>query len=70
MNSPEDSHSEHPVSFPSVCNSHSELAEVAVPIEQFELTANTLQAHMKTHGKLILKPLICLTANSHDDLTL
>ena len=34
------------------------------PSEEFELTANTLQAHMKTHNKLILKPLIYLTANS------
>ena len=40
------------------------------PSEEFELTANTLQAHMKPFGKLILKPLICLTANSQDDLTL
>ena len=39
------------------------------PSEEFELTANTLQAHMKTHGKLILKPLIYLTAHSGDDLT-
>ena len=35
------------------------------PSEEFELTANTLQAH----GKLILKPLIYLTVHSRDDLT-
>ena len=40
------------------------------PSEEFKFTANTLQAHMKTDGKLILKPLIYLTANSQDDLTL
>ena len=40
-----------------------------VPSEEFELTANTRWAHMKTHGKLILKPLIYLTANSQEDLT-
>ena len=39
------------------------------PRAEFELTANTLQAHMKPHGKLILKPLIDLTAHSRDDLT-
>ena len=38
------------------------------PSEEFELTANTLQAHMKPHGKLILKPLIYLTVHSWDDL--
>ena len=37
------------------------------PSEEFELTANTLQVHMKPHG--ILKPLIYLTAHSWDDLT-
>ena len=36
----------------------------AIPSEEFELTANTLQAHMKPHGKLILKLLIYLTAHS------
>ena len=40
-----------------------------LPSEEFELTAKLL-AHMKTYGKLILKPLIYLTANSQDDLTL
>ena len=39
------------------------------PSEEFELTANTLQAHMKPHGKLILKPLSYLTMHSQDDLT-
>ena len=34
------------------------------PSEEFEVTANPLLAHLKTHGKLILKPLIYLTANS------
>ena len=37
--------------------------------EEFELTANTVQAHMKPHGKLILKPLSYLTMHSRDDLT-
>ena len=46
------------------------LANSIPPSEEFEFTANTLQAHMKTHCKLILKPLIYLTANSQDDLTL
>ena len=40
-----------------------------IPSEELKLTANTLQAHMKPHGKLILKPLIYLTAHSRDDLT-
>ena len=40
------------------------------PSEEFELTANTLRAHMKTHVKLILKPLIYLTADSQDEFTL
>ena len=40
------------------------------PSEAFELTASTLQAHMKPHSKLILKPLIYLTAHLHDELTL
>ena len=40
-----------------------------VPSEEIELTANTLQAHMKPHSMLILKPLIYLTAHSQDDLT-
>ena len=40
------------------------------PSEEFEFTANTLQAHMKTHSKLILKPLIYHTAISRDELTL
>ena len=37
--------------------------------EEFELTANTLWAYKKTHGKLILKLLIYLTAHSWDGLT-
>ena len=40
------------------------------PGKECELTANTLSAHMKTHSKLILKPLIYLIANSQDELTL
>ena len=36
----------------------------SLPSEEFELTANTPQAHMKPHGKLILKLLIYLTAHS------
>ena len=43
---------------------------VALPGEKIEFTANILQSLMKTHGKLILKPLIYLTANSQDELTL
>ena len=43
---------------------------VVMPSEVFELIANTLQAHRKTHCKLILKPLIYLTNNSQDELTL
>ena len=39
------------------------------PCEEFELTANALQAHMKPHIKLILKSLIYLKAHSGDDLT-
>ena len=42
---------------------------LGLPSEEFELTANTLQAHMKPYGKLILNPLIYLTAHSCDDLT-
>ena len=34
------------------------------PSEEFKLTANSLQAHMKPHGKLILKSLNYLTAHS------
>ena len=50
---------------------HGSLRETfSLPSEESELTANMLWAHMKTHGKLILKPLICLTANSQDELTL
>ena len=41
----------------------------ALPSEEFEVIANTLQAHMKAHGKLILKPLSYLTMHSRDDLT-
>ena len=40
------------------------------PSEEFQFIASTLQAHMKTHVKLILKPLIYHTANFLDDLTL
>ena len=40
-----------------------------LPSEEFELTDDTLQADIKLHGKLILKPLIYLTAHSWDDLT-
>ena len=42
---------------------------IELPSEEFELTAKTLQARMKPHGKLILKPLIYLTAQSRHDLT-
>ena len=42
---------------------------IELPSEEYELRAKTLQARMKPHGKLILKPLIYLTAHSRDDLT-
>ena len=35
-----------------------------LPSEEFELTANTLRAHMTTHGKLVLKPLIYIVPHS------
>ena len=37
------------------------------PSEEFEVTANSLGAHTKTHGKLILRTLRYLTVNSQDD---
>ena len=39
------------------------------PSEEFKLTASTQRAHMKSHGKLVLKPLSYLTMHSRDDLT-
>ena len=36
--------------------------------EEFELTANALGAHIKSHGGLILRTLSYLTVNSQDDL--
>ena len=38
-----------------------------IPGEEFELTANSLAAHIETHGGLILETLSYLTVNSHDD---
>ena len=38
-----------------------------VPSEEFELTGNSLGAHIETHGKLILRTLNYLTENSQDD---
>ena len=52
----------------SLCTGH--LCKHPLPSDEFELTANTLQAHMKPQGKLILKPLIYLMANTQDELTL
>ena len=37
------------------------------PSEEFELTANSLETHIETHGKLILRTLSCLTMKSLDD---
>ena len=37
------------------------------PSEEFERTANSLGAHIETHGKLILRTLSYLTVNSQDD---
>ena len=35
--------------------------------EEFLLTANSLEAHIETHGKLILRKFSYLTVNSQDD---
>ena len=35
--------------------------------EEFELTANSLGAHIETHRKLILRTFSYLTVNSQDD---
>ena len=37
------------------------------PNEEFELTANSLGAHIETHSGLILRTLSYLTMNSQDD---
>ena len=37
------------------------------PSEEFELTANSLGAHIETYGKLIFRTLSYLTVNSQDD---
>ena len=42
------------------------LSEVQ-PSEEFELTANSPEAHIETHGELILRTLSHLTVNSQDD---
>ena len=38
-----------------------------LPSEEFELTANSLGAHIETHGQFILRTLTYLTVNSQDD---
>ena len=38
-----------------------------LPSEEFEVTANSLGAHIETHGELILRTLGYLTVNSQDD---
>ena len=38
------------------------------PSEEFELTPNSLGAHIETHGKFILRTLSYLTVNSHDNI--
>ena len=45
-------------------------SKTKTPGEEFELTDNTLWAHMISHGKHILKLLIYLTANTQGELTL
>ena len=52
------------------CHTDKLRKEVCEPSEEFDFSAKTLQAHMKTHSKLILKSLIYHTANWWDDLTL
>ena len=37
------------------------------PREEFQLTANSLEAQIETHGKLILRTLSYLIVNSQDD---
>ena len=37
------------------------------PSEDFELIANSLGAHIETHGELILRTLTFLKVNSQDD---
>ena len=37
------------------------------PSEEFELTPNSPEAHIETHGGLILRTLSHLTVNSQDD---
>ena len=37
------------------------------PSEEFELTANSLRAHIETRGRIILRTLRKLTVNSQDD---
>ena len=37
------------------------------PSKEFERTANSLVAHIETHGGLILRTLSYLTVNSQDD---
>ena len=40
---------------------------LVIPCEEFELTANSLGAHIETHDGLILRTLGYLTVNSQDD---
>ena len=43
---------------------------VIISSEEFELTANSLGAHIETYGKLILRTLSYLTVNSQDEVSL
>ena len=49
---------------------YSETSYFKPPSEEFELTANSLGAHIETQGKLILRTPSYLTVNSQDELTL
>ena len=46
------------------------LGDLEIPSEEFEVTANSLGAHIETHGELILRTLMYLTVNSQDELIL
>ena len=43
------------------------VGQSSLPSEEFELTANSLGAHIETHCGLILRTLGYLTVNSQDD---
>ena len=40
---------------------------MGAPSEKFDLTDNSLGAHIETHGRLILRTLSYLIVNSQDD---